>query len=116
MKKFWEGVKEKVIVGLILSMITTGGIFLYNTGKDLWNLPKTVKELKELHTSDSLKAIKYIIKLDSVCRIVKDHELWLEDDYKNIQAIKVKMNRNSTPKTSPTNLPYLRQTTKTKTK
>ena len=109
MKKFLEGIKEKVIVGLILSIITTGGIFLYNTGKDLWNLPSTVKELKRLHTSDSVKAIRYIIKLDSVCKIVKDHEIWLEDDYKNIQTLKTKTNRTSTAKTSTTNLPYFRQ-------
>ena len=124
MKKFWEGIKEKVIVGLILSIITTGGIFLYNTGKDLWELPSTVKELKRLHTSDSVKAIKYIIKLDSICKVVKDHEIWLEDDYKNIQVLKEKKVRGSTSstnktspaKTTPTNLPSLRQTIKTKTK
>ena len=67
---------------------------------------KIVKELKSLHTSDSLKAIKYIIKLDSVCKIVRDHELWLEDDYKNIQVLKTR----TAPKTKiTTNQPYRQQ-------
>ena len=106
MKKLWEGIKEKIIVGLILSMLGIGGTFLWNTGNDLWNLPKIVKELKSLHTSDSLKAIKYIIKLDSVCKIVRDHELWLEDDYKNIQVLKTR----TAPKTKiTTNQPYRQQ-------
>jgi len=112
MKKFWEGIKEKVIVGLILSMIGIGGTFLYNAGQEAWNLPKTVRELKLTHTQDSIRAVKYIFRYDSLCRVVKEHGEWLEEDYKNIQVLKSRTNRT----TNKTSNQSLRQTLNPKTK
>ena len=91
MKKFWEQVKEKAILGLIMSMLGIGGTFLWNTGRDLWNLPKTVKELKALHTQDSTMAVKYIIKLDSLAREVTETRKFQDEDFKTIQRIKYKL-------------------------
>jgi len=94
MKKIIEQIKEKIIITLILSMLGIGATFLYNAGKEAWNLPETVRQLKKLHTQDSTRAIIYISRLDSISRVVGDHDKWLDDDYKTIQRVKNKLKLN----------------------
>ena len=101
-QKVSEQVKEKTIVALVVSMLGIGGTFLWNTGRDLWNLPQTVRDLKHSHTMDSTRAVRYVIKIDSIEKVLKNHTEWLEEDYRNIQSIKSSSNKKPPVKRSNT--------------
>jgi len=89
--KIGEQLRDKIIVGLLFSMLSTGVTFLYSSGEDLWYLPKTVKHLKALHTRDSVMAVRYIWKIDSLSKEVEQWKRWQEDDHKSIQRINRKL-------------------------
>jgi len=89
--KIGEQLRDKIIVGLLFSMLSTGATFLYSSGADLWHLPKTVKQLKAMHTQDSVLAVKYILRIDSLSKEVEQWKRWQEDDHKSIQRINRKL-------------------------
>ena len=80
MSKLSEGVKEKVIVSVIVGMLGIGGTFLYNVGATLWDLPYTVEKLDRLTR-----------EVDS---IQKQHTKFLEQDNLDILKIQEALERN----------------------
>lgn len=91
MNKLWSTIKDKAMTAIVWFMLSTGAIFLYNVGLDIWYLPKTVKHLKELHVKDSTLATVYIRKVDSLSFISRKHSRRMYKDSLNIQEIKTKL-------------------------
>jgi len=83
--------------------------YIYLT-EDLINLKGNKYHKKKNLINQFVK--KYIFRYDSLCRVVKEHGEWLEEDYKNIQVLKSRTNRT----TNKTSNQSLRQTLNPKTK
>jgi len=90
--KIIEQIKEKAMLGMVMSMLGIGGTFLYNVGVDLWNLPSTVRGLKYTHTQDSIRAELYIKEIKDIKEQIKIHDTELINDYNDIKRIKKYLN------------------------
>jgi len=91
MNKITESLKEKIIIGLVFSMLSTGGVFLWNAGTEIWHLPWTVRELKHNRAQDSIRAVQYIIRIEKLERRNTLDSMYLESDYRNLAKIKQKL-------------------------
>lgn len=95
LKKIKEGIRDKAITAAVVFMLTTGGAFLVNSGKDIIELPQTVRKITSDRRRDSaiymnmwITRIKY---QDSVNRA---HSLFLQQDFDTLRSIKWKLKRH----------------------
>jgi len=91
MRKLWDTIKDKVIMGLIMSMIAVGGTFMANTGKELWYLPGTVRYLKSKGIKDSILGAHYIERIKKLEQRNAKDSIYLQMDFDAIDRIKKKL-------------------------
>ncbi len=92
---FWEKIQDKVLAVIVGVMLTTGGAFLMNSGKALWEIPSTVKELKDSRQRDSVIYMKMWLGRNHYQDSINNlHKLYLEQDFDTLRAIKWKLKRN----------------------
>lgn len=87
---------QKILIGILAPIALS---VLGYCGNYMWGvleLPKKYDNLKMQHSSDSLEIMRikrdfevFKVKSDS---LIKLHQKWADDDYKDIQAIKTYLN------------------------
>ena len=53
-EKSWvQYMRDRAVSGAVFFMLSAGGLFLYNRGMTIWDMPDTVNVLKADHIADS---------------------------------------------------------------
>ncbi len=95
LKKIQEAIRDKAITWAVGAMMVTGVTFLINSGKDVIEIPKTVRELSNARKRDSATYMTmWLVRMRYQDSINKNHNLWLQQDFDTLRSIKWKLKRN----------------------